>query len=345
MIQRRFCLNQNLMLFAITLFMSACATQQRSQDSSGSTIDEQVQMESMRELEEMEKSSAAVIVEQDLGLLSLHERNEKEALNNLQNELKNPVVASEESEALRLPANEETKIEENNTSNVKVTYKHVQEKYSKEELTQELFDAQAILVQKGDSLSGLAAKHLGNSKEWSRIWALNPNIQNPNTIEIGDKLYMPKSKLEARSLASVETQKKNDNLEKKAEVAVVAPKEVAQAPVSIPVSTPISTPVSTPTSTETAADNNISLTAATASHSTDELHQEHLDLKRARKYKGKEMPETVKRKISSVNDVAPEEESMMNAPQNLSKIISFLGLLLVISVFSSFFFSKDKKKQ
>jgi len=46
-------------------------------------------------------------------------------------------------------------------------------------------------VQRGDTLSSIAAKFLGNPSRWREIWNLNSQIANPDKIEVGDVLTLP----------------------------------------------------------------------------------------------------------------------------------------------------------
>ncbi len=44
----------------------------------------------------------------------------------------------------------------------------------------------SIEIKKGDSLSSLARKHLGNAQHWTVLWSLNrETIENPNKIRVG----------------------------------------------------------------------------------------------------------------------------------------------------------------
>lgn len=54
-------------------------------------------------------------------------------------------------------------------------------------------------VARGDSLSSIAAKLLGNANLWRDIWNANPQIDDPNVIEVGTVLNIPG---EIRSSAS-----------------------------------------------------------------------------------------------------------------------------------------------
>lgn len=50
-------------------------------------------------------------------------------------------------------------------------------------------------IKKGDTLGNIAATKLGTATEWKTLWELNKNrIPNPNLLESGDVLIMPKSK-------------------------------------------------------------------------------------------------------------------------------------------------------
>jgi len=375
--------SQGLLAVFLCLFMGACATQQ-TKDSS---IDDNI--EAMKELQETEQSSASVIVEQDLGLLSLHERNEKEALRNLQNELG--------SEALRLPATqEETQPEAQKSQPASIP---VNESLSKEELSQQLFEADSVTVQKGDSMSSLAQQRYGNSKAWASIWALNPNIQNPNVLEVGTKLYVPHTSKEGRSLASTApasgtpnaaspvvvdkveekkespaaaastssaastaTPKKIPALKPKVEFKIEKPQpkvtlgpslskdkvaaiDIEDTKVKEEVTAQAAAPTHSPNLTSDAIDSAFTVAGTTTSHTTDELLQEHLDIKRAKKYKGKVAPESAPRKISSVNDRGPDEVATSNTPKGLSKLVSLVGFLLLAGVIAGFIFSKPSKIQ
>ena len=50
------------------------------------------------------------------------------------------------------------------------------------------------VVKMGDSLSSIAARYLGNSSLWREIWDANPQIEDPNKIEIGMNLLVPSTK-------------------------------------------------------------------------------------------------------------------------------------------------------
>lgn len=47
-------------------------------------------------------------------------------------------------------------------------------------------------VKSGDTLSGIAAAHLGSASAWPRLWELNKSrVANPHLIEVGFQLQMP----------------------------------------------------------------------------------------------------------------------------------------------------------
>lgn len=51
--------------------------------------------------------------------------------------------------------------------------------------------AETVRVQRGDTLWKIAERHLGNGKDWGRIAAANPELMNPNRIQIGQQLRLP----------------------------------------------------------------------------------------------------------------------------------------------------------
>lgn len=56
-------------------------------------------------------------------------------------------------------------------------------------------DSTTYIVQNGDQLTSIAAKQLGSTAEWKTIWELNKDrLPNPNLLEQGDILVMPKLK-------------------------------------------------------------------------------------------------------------------------------------------------------
>ncbi len=46
-------------------------------------------------------------------------------------------------------------------------------------------------VQKGDSLSAIAARLLGDGDRWREIWSLNPQIRTPKQLQPGTRLRLP----------------------------------------------------------------------------------------------------------------------------------------------------------
>lgn len=56
-------------------------------------------------------------------------------------------------------------------------------------------DKKEVLVKTGDSLSKIAKRIYGNSKQWKSLWKQNTHIGNPNKIEVGMKIqYLSKLK-------------------------------------------------------------------------------------------------------------------------------------------------------
>lgn len=51
--------------------------------------------------------------------------------------------------------------------------------------------AASYTVQKGDSLSSIAARQLGNADRWREIWSLNPQLRTPEQLQAGTRLQLP----------------------------------------------------------------------------------------------------------------------------------------------------------
>lgn len=52
--------------------------------------------------------------------------------------------------------------------------------------------ARRVVVKKGDTLSGIAQRELGDTDKWKDIWALNRSrFPNPHLIEVGDEVLLP----------------------------------------------------------------------------------------------------------------------------------------------------------
>ena len=49
-------------------------------------------------------------------------------------------------------------------------------------------ESKVVIVQEGDTLWDLCEQHLGDPFLWPKIWALNPQVDNPHVIEPGDKI-------------------------------------------------------------------------------------------------------------------------------------------------------------
>lgn len=370
----------------VLMIVTACASQQTRETS----IDESI--ESLKQVESaLEDNKDSELVDQDMGTLSLHERNEKEALNNLQNELNDDqqrIPAQEEENnnveqatqqttepAEALTVVEEIKIEDHNKELADSAWKVPEnEKLSNDELNKQLFDAKPIIVQKGDSLSKLAHKHLGAHKAWKNIWALNPNVLNPNIIEVGEKLYLPKEAQiinnAERTLASTQEQRKetkvSKNLEKKAPVKAKGPLKVTLGPSLSKAQD--KAPLIQPEADKNKANEPLSQAAPTApvipenldsqtienaftannsgeSHSTEELLSEKLDIKNRKAGKeSKHLAAKVERKVSNTEDDSAATQAN-KGPSALSRIINGLGVLILLAVIASFFMTKPTKNQ
>lgn len=47
------------------------------------------------------------------------------------------------------------------------------------------------IVQAGETMTEIAIKYLGDMSQWEKIWAANPQLQNPHRLEKGTKLLIP----------------------------------------------------------------------------------------------------------------------------------------------------------
>ncbi len=356
-------LSLNAFVPSLLILLGACATHQdhlaNNRDLANDTQVQVIQPESKEEIS---------LLPRDLSLMTLAERNEKELLQNLENELR--------SEELRMPATVPT------TSNV---YKYPYSApiaLSAEEMTQLLFNADSVFVQKGDSLSVLAERHLGNKKEWNRIWALNPNISNPNLVEIGAKVYIPKEAMRALAstspakaptapsvAANVSAPTANASTTVAALPAPTSPvksvetktaKEIPQLKPEVkakPASTAKSfatEKVPTPDkanekATEIKVKAELNETPLSFNensfHSKEELLQEHVNTKNQSKNMAKNAPEKIERAIASTSEEVKEGEAATTAavPKNLTRIVGFMGFALFLAVMGGFFFSKPNK--
>ncbi len=61
-----------------------------------------------------------------------------------------------------------------------------------------------VTVRRGDSLSKLAAKHLGSPHRWNRIMSANPQLTDPDHIEVGWKLRIPLRHADPKADATAE---------------------------------------------------------------------------------------------------------------------------------------------
>ena len=97
------------------------------------------------------------------------------------------------------------------------------------------------VVQKGDSLSSLATKYFDNKDYWTNIWNDNPEIKNPNLIEVNDKIIIEQK--EKEDLEKIKPELKNRlqaKLNVQATVASSEAKVEAQTAPLPPTSGPLS---------------------------------------------------------------------------------------------------------
>ncbi len=51
--------------------------------------------------------------------------------------------------------------------------------------------AESVVVRRGDSLWKLAARYLGDGAKWHAVLAANPQLSNPNLIQVGQQITLP----------------------------------------------------------------------------------------------------------------------------------------------------------
>lgn len=59
--------------------------------------------------------------------------------------------------------------------------------------TQPVVASQSYTVKPGDSLSSIAANKLGAASRWREVWALNPEIRQPEQLSVGMRLQIPEN--------------------------------------------------------------------------------------------------------------------------------------------------------
>ena len=50
------------------------------------------------------------------------------------------------------------------------------------------------IVQKGETMAGIAIQYYNDFTQWEKIWAVNPQISNPHRLENGTRLMIPLDK-------------------------------------------------------------------------------------------------------------------------------------------------------
>ena len=63
---------------------------------------------------------------------------------------------------------------------------------AEEEDTQTIVNTEPYTIVKGDWLSKIAKRRLGDAMLWPKVWVLNPQIENPDLIYPGDVITVPK---------------------------------------------------------------------------------------------------------------------------------------------------------
>jgi hypothetical protein len=99
------------------------------------------------------------------------------------------------------------------------------------------FANEKIAVRRGDSLSSIAQKLYGDAQAWRVIAALNPELSNPDLIEVGQQLaYQPQIDTEAKLQDFVKATAEPQPSAPSAAPAIEAPRateQVAEAPAEV----------------------------------------------------------------------------------------------------------------
>jgi hypothetical protein len=93
----------------------------------------------------------------------------------------------------------------------------------------EEFEYKEYEVQKGDTLWDISEQELADPFNWPIVWRANPDIENPDWIEPGQKIRIPVSLLKQTEIGLVKRREKPA----KAAPAVEKPKEPVAVPVDI----------------------------------------------------------------------------------------------------------------
>jgi len=82
-------------------------------------------------------------------------------------------------------------------------------------------ESKIVVVKEGDTLWDLCEQYLGDPFLWPKIWALNPQVENPHLIEPGDKIkfnlktgemkIMPKNQMNATNINNFDDESFNKN--------------------------------------------------------------------------------------------------------------------------------------
>lgn len=203
--------------------------------------------------------------------------------------------------------------------------------HEEENLFSELFNAQTISAQKGDCLKTIALNFLGSSKEWPRIAKLNPQIKNPDKeINQGEKIFIPATKaLDPKKISAFQEEGPQANITR----GIASTDDVKTEVIKIPQVTKDKSFFETKRSSYKSPIN-------------DQI-KEQLKFSKYKKKKLKNHPVHLneeERNIASAEDDDSENNVALNTHENLSKAIAALGILMMVAVFLSFFFSKPEKK-
>ncbi len=320
---------------ASALFLTSCASQNHSDNENvEATVVE------TKEYGALLEDDKQAVLPQDLGRLDYKEIAEKEKLRGLQEEFE---------EQSREPANSKTSdmlMDSNDQAETSTNTNATSEEITSTNNNNngQLFDAKTVNVQKGDSLSSLASLHYGDYRYWKQIADLNPTLKDPNKIEVGMTLFLPKTpaplavKAVARKIAS--TPNKASETANETPIAVIPPE-----------------PVMTEEQLKAALEARSKVVVAEAKPVEENTYG--LNEQAQEKTKIIEIQNEDKKVVAASNPVSTKaipqrkpaqaaEEETLNSPnsstnKNLSNLMGALGLILFVAVFLSFLFTKPQK--
>jgi hypothetical protein len=202
-----------------------------------------------------------------------------------------------------------------------------------ENLFSELFNAKTVSAQKGDCLKTIASNFLGSSNEWPRLAKLNPQIKNPDKeIAQGEKIFIPSSRtIDPKKISAFEDGSPQESMIR----GLASTDEVKILDPSKPL-------------VDTTKDKAFFKPKRSSyKNPINDQIKEQVKISKFKKKKMKNLQnqsEKDREIASSEDDDDLENNVALHTHENLSKAIAALGILMMIAVFLSFFFSRPEKK-